>query len=457
VRSHEFAAALRRAGLAAEAVRAQQDALARVLTALPGTGAGLSAPRAPAAPRCAFVPGRIEIVGKHTDYAGGRSLVCAVDRGFTAAWCPRPDARLRVLDAVSGESVEADLAAGGTPGGAAWATYVAAVARRAIRNFDARRGVDLAFASNLPPAAGLSSSSALLITVFLALGDANDLVRHPAVLAHCATRESLAAYLATVENGSGFGALAGDTGVGTRGGSQDHTAILASHAGRLAQFAYRPTRRERDIACPPGLVFAVAASGIAAEKTGAALEAYNRAARATEVVLARWNTAHGRADATLAAACASGPGGAAAVRREAGRVDADGWDPNRLLARVDQFLLETTEVVPGTGDALAAGDLARLGAIVDRSQQAAETWLDNQVPETVALQRLARVAGAHAASAFGAGFGGSVWALVDAAGADAFLERWRRAYAVAHPDASRRAGFLLTPPGPGAVCGWLPP
>jgi len=224
VRSHEFAAALRRAGLAAEAVRAQQDALARVLTALPGTGAGLSAPRAPAAPRCAFVPGRIEIVGKHTDYAGGRSLVCAVDRGFTAAWCPRPDARLRVLDAVSGESVEADLAAGGTPGGAAWATYVAAVARRAIRNFDARRGVDLAFASNLPPAAGLSSSSALLITVFLALGDANDLVRHPAVLAHCATRESLAAYLATVENGSGFGALAGDTGATDR----DRSMILSS-------------------------------------------------------------------------------------------------------------------------------------------------------------------------------------------------------------------------------------
>ena len=30
----------------------------------------------------AFVPGRIELFGKHTDYAGGRSLVCAVDRGF---------------------------------------------------------------------------------------------------------------------------------------------------------------------------------------------------------------------------------------------------------------------------------------------------------------------------------------------------------------------------------------
>jgi galactokinase len=451
-----FAAALRGAGLPAEAVRAHQAALERVVAALPGAAAD-RAGTGPPAPQCAFVPGRIEVVGKHTDYAGGRSLVCAVDRGFTAVWRRRPDARLRVLDATRGEAVEVDLSGGGLAGPPPWATYVAAAARRAVRNFDARRGADLALSSNLPPAAGLSSSSALVVTVFLALADANDLARHPAFRAHCADRTSLAAYLATVENGSGFGTLAGDTGVGTRGGSQDHTAILASRAGRLTQFAYRPTRRERDIACPDGLVFAVAASGVAAEKTGAALEAYNRAARATEVVLARSNAARGRTDATLAAACASGADAAAAVRREAGRAADDGWDPNRLIARVDQFLLETTEIVPAAGDALAAGDLARLGAIVDRSQRAAEAWLDNQVPETVALQRLARAAGAHAASAFGAGFGGSVWALVDATGSAAFLDRWRETYAAAHPAAARHAGFLLTPPGPGAVCSWLAP
>jgi galactokinase len=135
----------------------------------------------------------------------------------------------------------------------------------------------------------------------------------------------------------------------------------------------------------------------------------------------------------------------------AGGPGPDGWDPNRLDARLDQFLLETRDLVPAAGDALASGDAARLGPVADRSQRAAEDWLANQVPETVALQRLARAEGAHAASAFGAGFGGAVWALVEAGDAPAFLERWRRRYASAHAGPASRAVFLLTRPGPGAV------
>ena len=45
-----------------------------------------------------FVPGRIEVLGKHTDYAGGRSLTCAAERGFAVAYLPREDTRLRVVD-----------------------------------------------------------------------------------------------------------------------------------------------------------------------------------------------------------------------------------------------------------------------------------------------------------------------------------------------------------------------
>jgi galactokinase len=437
-----FEGALRAAGLSPSAVEAQRAALGRVLDVLPAGDGPVG---------CAFVPGRIEVVGKHTDYAGGRSLVCAVEHGFAVAWRPRRDARLRVVDALAGEAVEGDA---GTADGLAsrpWGTYVAAATRRASANFGATRGADVAFHSDLPPAAGLSSSSALLIAVFLALHDVNDLGRHPAFRVHCPTLEALAAYLATVENGSGFGTLAGDSGVGTRGGSQDHTAILGARAGHVTQFAYRPTRRERDIACPAGLRFAVAASGVAAEKTGAALDAYNRAAGATAVLLERWNAATGRADDTLAAACDADAGAPATLRRVAGRPGPDGWDPNRLIARLDQFLLETRDLVPAAGDALASGQAARLGLVTDRSQRAAEDWLDNQVPETIALQHLARAEGAHAASAFGAGFGGAVWALVDAGEAPAFLERWRERYTSTHPGPAARAVFLLTRPGPGAV------
>ena len=50
----------------------------------------------------------------------------------------------------------------------------------------------------------------------------------------------LASYLATNENGQNFGPLEGDRGVGTAGGSEDHTAILCCRPGMLSQYAYCP-------------------------------------------------------------------------------------------------------------------------------------------------------------------------------------------------------------------------
>jgi hypothetical protein len=81
----------------------------------------------------------------------------------------------------------------------------------------------------------------------------------------------------------------------------------------------------------------------------------------------------------------------------------------------------------------------------------AEHLLGNQVPETVALARSARELGAAAASAFGAGFGGRVWALVRAESAEEFLGRWQSRYAAAFPEAARGASFLATRPGPSAT------
>ena len=76
--------------------------------------------------------------------------------------------------------------------------------------------------------------------------------------------------------------------------------------------------------------------------------------------------------------------------------------------------------------------------------------LQNQVPQTVALATQARAAGAMAASAFGAGFGGSVWALIEMGEADRFLTAWRAAYAMAFSDEATRADFFLTQAGPAA-------
>ena len=56
--------------------------------------------------RALFVPGRLEVLGKHTDYAGGRSLLCAVEQGISFAIRPRSDSQVRVVDATSKETVD---------------------------------------------------------------------------------------------------------------------------------------------------------------------------------------------------------------------------------------------------------------------------------------------------------------------------------------------------------------
>src|SRR3954470_22868943 len=81
-----------------------------------------------------WVPGRIEFLGKHTDYAGGRSLLCATERGFAVVAVPRADARVRVHDATSGESVEGKLSGELVVPHDHWSNYPLTVCRRIARN-----------------------------------------------------------------------------------------------------------------------------------------------------------------------------------------------------------------------------------------------------------------------------------------------------------------------------------
>jgi galactokinase len=165
-----------------------------------------------------------------------------------------------------------------------------------------------------------------------------------------------------------------------------------------------------------------------------------------DAIMEAWRTATGRSDLWLADAVASAPDAPERLREI---LRAAATEPDPLLARLEQFVAESTEIIPEVGDCLARGDVEGIGLLVDRSQLGAERWLGNQVIETVALARSARKLGAAAASAFGAGFGGAVWALVRTAEADDFLERWAREYRTAFPERAPHALFFLTRPGPG--------
>ena len=394
-----------------------------------------------------FVPGRLEVLGKHTDYAGGRSLLCAAERGVCFAAQPRPDAQVRIIDATSKQAADFTIGPALRRAPGHWSNYPMTVARRIARNFPGPLvGADIAFASDLPPAAGMSSSSALVVGFFSVLAEANQLERRPEYRENIHSLEELAGYLGAVENGRTVGSLRGDAGVGTAGGSEDHTAILCCRAGALSQYAFCPIRHERTVPLGEGWMFAIGVSGVVADKNAAAQEQYNRAARTVDAIMAAWRAATGRDDPSLGDAIASAPGAPERMREI---LRAAATEPEPLLARLEQFVTESTEIVPEAGDCLARGDVEGIGVLVDRSQLGAERWLGNQVPETALLTRLARKLGAAAASAFGAGFGGAVWALVRAGQADEFVERWGRDYRDAFPERASDALFFLTRPGEG--------
>ncbi len=400
--------------------------------------------------RAFYVPGRVEVLGKHTDYAGGRSLLCTVERGFCLAVRPRRDPVVLVTNARSQARCMLVLDPEIPNAGAQWCVYPSVSVRRLARNFPfARRGADIAFISDLPAASGMSSSSALIVAIFLALADVNDLAKSEAYRREISNLEDLAGYLGTVENGQSFGRLSGDRGVGTFGGSEDHTAILCSRAGELKQYSFCPIRHECTVELPADLAFVIGVSGVVAMKTGAALAKYNHAALAARKALEIWCAVSGRNDLTLAAALASSPD-APARMQEMLRSAKDKEFPSRLLrTRLKHFQEESNSIIPAATGALARGDLTAFGALVDRSQQGAERLLRNQVPETAALARSARILGAFAASAFGAGFGGSVWALVPAAGASEFERRWESRFHDQFPSAEH-ARFFTSRPGPAA-------
>jgi galactokinase len=82
--------------------------------------------------------------------------------------------------------------------------------------------------------------------------------------------------------------------------------------------------------------------------------------------------------------------------------------------------------------------------VIESSQTYAENNLQNQIPQTMGMVRLAREHGAIAASAFGAGFGGSVWTLVPREHSEQFASEWLNAYKAKFPQQAGTAKTVTT-------------
>jgi galactokinase len=175
---------------------------------------------------------------------------------------------------------------------------------------------------------------------------------------------------------------------------------------------------------------------------------YNRASNGARALHAIWLRHTNDRSRSLADALAA-PG---AVEQLTAWLEptADGaFSSADLDRRLRHFVRESSRA-PRAAIAFRDADRATLGELSVESQREADELLGNQIPETVLMAKLARNLGAFASSNFGAGFGGSVWALVPTGDAVAFGEEWVRAYARQLPDMGQVPWFVARP-GPAAT------
>lgn len=365
-------------------------------------------------------PGRVNLIGEHTDYSLLPVLPFAIDRRLTVAASRGPrlaihseqHPRRPLIDRSSGEG---------------WHRYVEAVAE----TVGFAGGVLAIIDSDLPYTGGLSSSSALAMAMTAALWSLGG--RHPAA-DEVASAAAAAERLAGVESGE-----------------MDQTVIAHAREGHAMRIDFPPGRPPvfRYIPMPPGAATVVAYSGEPAEKGGAARVAYNSrvvGGRVATVLLAR------RLEAPLPVppvlgGVADHPGiidlarelPASTTPAEAARFGAvdvgllvdfavgsfpvDAPVPVRAVAH---HVLTEAARVGRAEEALAGEDLEGLGVLLDESHAS----LQDFGASTPALDRLVeamREAGALGARLTGAGFGGNAVALCRPADVDPVLVAARHA------------------------------
>lgn len=208
-------------------------------------------------------PGRVNIIGEHTDYNGLSVLPMALDREIAIALTPRSDARVELTNVLeSAPLVEFELGALVPPYDTGhWGNYIKAAAQAvwewAAVNSPASlplRGLSGCVAGSVPPGSGLSSSSALVVAAATALVHVNKLG---------ISKPDLADLLAK-----------GERYVGTEGGGMDQAVSILAKKGYALKIDFFPLRTTA-AKVPEGCEIVIANSLVEAKKTGGARAAYN--------------------------------------------------------------------------------------------------------------------------------------------------------------------------------------
>lgn len=348
----------------------------------------------------ARAPGRVNLMGDHIDYNGLPVLPIAIQREIVVAFRPRSDAVIRVAN-LNAEypagffSLAASIPAHPEDG---WIGYVKAAAQ-ALARIGLGGGWDGVVGSTLPAAAGLSSSSALVVAAALATLGSGGAEMDPV---------ALAALLA-----------AGERYVGTEGGGMDQAICLGGRRHQAMRIDFQPLRLTA-VPVPGEWRFVIAASGVPAHKSAAAQEAYNSRPRQCREALQRMiagASAGARSYVTLLAH-APADGLLAEARR---RLDTD------LFRRFRHVVTEAARVSAAEA-ALRAADRRTFGRLMQESHASLRHDFEVSCAQLDTLTELALEAGADGARLTGAGFGGCVVVLCNRASADHLLAMLEERY-----------------------------
>ncbi|HVX41227.1 MAG TPA: galactokinase [Gemmatimonadaceae bacterium] len=331
-----------------------------------------------AAPRLALAPGRVNLIGEHTDYNDGFVMPMAIDREIVVAFGERSDGQ--IVAHATDFDLELTILTGDPDLNAYphWMRYVAAVAR-AVRERAPLGGANLVIAGNVPVGAGLSSSAALGVALARAFTELAERAWDPveaAMLVQSAEFEA----------------------TGVRCGIMDPYASAAARAGSAIWLDCR-SLQARYVPIPREAAFVVMDT---ATRRTLASSAYNERRAACERAVA----AIRESDPSVTALRDVQPEQLAGAR---GRMDVEAY------MRASHVIEENGRVL-AFAEVLASGNLDRAGALMDASHASLRELYQVSSAELNLITEIARATpGCFGARMTGAGFGGCAVALVDAA------------------------------------------